>query len=45
MSLVVEAMLVTVGVLVAIGVVNCICLTCAVGTAVACDQIKKNKVL
>lgn len=45
MALFVEAVMVTAGVLIAIGVVNCVLLTCAVGTAVACDQIKKSKVL
>lgn len=45
MALFVEAMLVTAGVILAIGAANCILLTCAVGTAVVCDQIKKNKVL
>ena len=37
MTLIVEAMLVTAGVLIAIGVVNCTLLTCAVGTAMVCD--------
>lgn len=41
MALLVEAMMVTAGVLVAIGVANCVLLTCAIGTAVVCDQIKK----
>lgn len=45
MSLFVEAMMVTAGVLIGIGVINCVLLTCAVGTAVVCDQIKKSKVL
>lgn len=45
MSLFVESLIVTGGVILAIGVINCVLLTCAIGTAVACDQIKKSKVL
>lgn len=41
MTLIVEAAMVTVGVLIAIGVANCALLTCAVGTALVCDQMKK----
>lgn len=44
MALLVEAMLVTVGVLLAIGAANCLCLTCAVGTALVCDQVKKKTI-
>ena len=41
MALFVEALMVTAGVLLAIAAANCVLLTCAVGTAVVCDQIKK----
>lgn len=41
MTLLVEAAMITAGVLIAIGVANCALLTCAVGTAVVCDQLKK----
>ncbi len=41
MTLLVEAAIITAGVLVAIGVANCLTLTCAVGTAMVCDQMKK----
>lgn len=41
MTLIMEAMMVTAGVLIAIGVVNCVCLTCAIGTSMVCDNIKK----
>ena len=41
MALLVEAAMVTVGVLIAIGAINCLALTCGVGIALACDQLKK----
>lgn len=41
MTLLVEAVVITAGVLIAIGVANCAMLTCAVGTAMVCDQMKK----
>lgn len=43
MTIFVEALLVTAGVLVAIGVANCTVFTCAVGTAMVCDALKKKK--
>lgn len=41
MTLFVEAMMVTCGVLIAIGAINCLALTCGIGTALVCDHLKK----
>ncbi len=41
MALLVEAAMVTAGVLIVIGAVNCLALTCGVGIALACDHLKK----
>jgi hypothetical protein len=41
MTLIVEAIVITAGVIVAMGAANCLLLTCAVGTAMVCDQVKK----
>lgn len=43
MTLIVEAAMVTAGVLLAIAAANCCLLTCGIGTALALDGIKKFK--